>query len=114
MRMEYQRRVTSLDLLAMPRIWFAFWARSTYCWLMLSFSLTNTYKSVSSGLLSINSPHNLYFAWDCLGSDAVGLTEIHDICFGPSVGLLKVPLDGIPPFQCVDCTTQFAVVGTKH
>ncbi|KAK4811059.1 hypothetical protein QYF61_016345, partial [Mycteria americana] len=42
----------------------AFWAASAHCWLMSSFSSTNTLKSFSAGLLSIHSSPSLY---PCLG-----------------------------------------------
>jgi len=39
---------------------------------------------------------------------ALGLIEVHEVRTGPPV---KVPLDSIPPLQCVDCTTQLGVIG---
>ncbi|KAK4808149.1 hypothetical protein QYF61_000129 [Mycteria americana] len=41
---------------------------------------------------------------------ALGLIELHDVCTGPPLKPVKVPLDGIPSLQCVDCTTQLGVV----
>ncbi|KAJ7408522.1 hypothetical protein BTVI_59363 [Pitangus sulphuratus] len=35
--------------------------------------------------------------------------EFHEVCTGPPLNPLKVPLDGISSFQCVDCTTQLDV-----
>jgi len=54
-----------LDLLAklllmQHSIWLAFWAVSTHCWVMFSFSSTNTCKSFSSELLSLHSLPSLY------------------------------------------------------
>ena len=68
-RAEQRGRITSPDLLAIlllmqPRIWLAFWAVSTHCWVMMSFSSTSTPKSFSSRLLSIHSPLSLHL---CLG-----------------------------------------------
>lgn len=32
--------------------------------------------------------------------------ELHEVCISPRLKCVQVPLDGIPPLQCVDCTTQ--------
>jgi len=37
---------------------------------------------------------------------ALGFVELHEVCTGPSLKLVKVPLDGIPSHQCVNHTTQ--------
>ena len=42
---------------------------------------------------------------------ALGPVELHEVCMGPPLKPVKVPLDGIPSLQCVDCTTQLPVVG---
>ncbi|KAK4825967.1 hypothetical protein QYF61_003536 [Mycteria americana] len=42
---------------------------------------------------------------------ALGLVELHEVCPGPALKPVTVPLDGIPSLQHVDHTTQLAVVG---
>ncbi|KAK4810518.1 hypothetical protein QYF61_004481 [Mycteria americana] len=42
---------------------------------------------------------------------ALGLVQLHEVHMGPSLKPVKVPLDGIPSLQRVDCTTQLGVVG---
>jgi len=42
---------------------------------------------------------------------ALGLGEPHEVCMGPPLKPVKVPLDGIPSLQCVDHTTWLGVVG---
>ncbi|KAK4821027.1 hypothetical protein QYF61_012113 [Mycteria americana] len=42
---------------------------------------------------------------------ALGLAELHEFLMGPPLKPVKVPLDGIPSLQCVDCTTQLGVIG---
>ena len=39
-----------------------------------------------------------------------GLIELHGVCIGPSLKLVKVPLGGIPSLQLVDCTTQLRII----
>jgi len=41
---------------------------------------------------------------------ALHLVEPHEIHTGPFLDLVQVPLDGIPYFWCVNCTTQPGVV----
>ena len=43
---------------------------------------------------------------------ALGLVELHEVRMGPPLKPVKVPLDGIPSLQRVDCTTQPAVIDT--
>ena len=38
------------------------------------------------------------------------LVELHEVCTGPTLKPVKVPLDGIPSLQNVDGTTQLGVV----
>ena len=40
---------------------------------------------------------------------ALGLVELHEVCMRPPLKPVKVPLDGIPSLQRVDCTTQLGV-----
>ena len=40
-----------------------------------------------------------------------GLVEAHEVCTGPPLKPVKVSLDGIPFFQCVNHTTQLGVIG---
>jgi len=41
---------------------------------------------------------------------ALGLVEPHEVCAGPLLKLVQVPLDGIPSFWQFDCTTQLGVI----
>jgi len=41
---------------------------------------------------------------------ALGLVEPHEVHTGPLLKLVQVPLDGIPSFWCVNCTTQLGVI----
>jgi len=41
---------------------------------------------------------------------ALSLVEPHEVHTGPFLELVQVPLDGIPSFWCVSCTTQLGVV----
>jgi len=41
---------------------------------------------------------------------ALGLVDPHDVHTGPFFKLVQVPLDGIPSFWCVSCTTQLGVI----
>ncbi|KAK4821803.1 hypothetical protein QYF61_003832 [Mycteria americana] len=42
---------------------------------------------------------------------ALGLVDLHEVCTGPPLQPVRVPLDGIPSLQRVDRTTQLGVVG---
>ena len=42
---------------------------------------------------------------------AFGLVGLYEVCTGPPLEPVKVPLHGIPSLQCVDCTTYLGVVG---
>ncbi|KAK4813652.1 hypothetical protein QYF61_014951 [Mycteria americana] len=102
-------------LLMRPRRRLAFWAASTRCQVMLSFTSANTPESFSAGLLSLHSPPSLYL---CLGLPqpmwqdlALGLVELHEVLTGPPLKLVKVPLGSIPFLQRVHCITQLCVVG---
>ena len=41
---------------------------------------------------------------------ALGLVEPHDVHMGPLLELVQVPLDGIPSFWCVSCSTQLGII----
>jgi len=41
---------------------------------------------------------------------AIHLVEPHDVHIGPFLKLVQGPLDGIPSFWCVNCTTQLGVI----
>jgi len=41
---------------------------------------------------------------------ALGLLKLHEVRTGPPLEPVRVPLDGIPSLQRVDCTTQLGVV----
>lgn len=63
-RAEWRRRIPSPGPLAtlhlmQPRIFLAFWAASSHCWLTVSFSSAITPKSFSSVLLSVTFLHRL-------------------------------------------------------
>jgi len=112
-------RITSLDLLAtlllmQPKIWWIFWAASTHCQLMASFSSTSTPKSFSSGLLSIPSSALpvliLGVAPTQVQDPALGLVEPHEVHVGPFLRLAQAPLDGNPSFWFISCTTQLGVI----
>jgi len=40
---------------------------------------------------------------------ALGLVELCEFHTGPLLELVRVPLDGVPSFWCVNCTTQLGV-----
>jgi len=42
---------------------------------------------------------------------ALGLVELHEVCTGPPIKPVGVPLDDVPSLQRVDRTTQLGVVG---
>ena len=42
---------------------------------------------------------------------ALGLVELHEVCMGPCLKPVQVPLDGILALQRADRTTQLGVVG---
>ncbi|KAJ7419046.1 hypothetical protein WISP_56501 [Willisornis vidua] len=54
---------------------------------------------------------HLTFFYDKVQDLALGLVELHEVCMGPPPKPVKVPLDGIPSLHCVNCTTQFGVIG---
>jgi len=41
---------------------------------------------------------------------ALGQVEPHEVHRGPLLEFIKVPLDGIPSFCHINCTTQLGVV----
>ncbi|KAK4832374.1 hypothetical protein QYF61_022229 [Mycteria americana] len=41
---------------------------------------------------------------------ALGLVELHEVHTGPPLKPVKVPLNGIPSRQCVNCTTELGVI----
>jgi len=41
---------------------------------------------------------------------ALGLVEPHEVHTGPFLEFVQVPLDGIPSFWLVNCTTQLGVI----
>ncbi|KAK4832292.1 hypothetical protein QYF61_021691 [Mycteria americana] len=40
----------------------------------------------------------------------LGLVELHEVCMGPLLEPVKVPLDGIPSLKPINCTTQLDVI----
>ena len=42
---------------------------------------------------------------------ALGLLELHEVCTGPALKPVMVPLDGIPSLQRVSHSTQLGVIG---
>ncbi|PKU46206.1 hypothetical protein llap_3480 [Limosa lapponica baueri] len=100
-------------LLMRRRMWLPFWALSAHCWVMLSFSSTNTPQ-----VLLLRAALNPFSAQPVfvLG---ITLTRMQDLTFGLvefyEVGMrtdlkpVQVPLDGLPSFQCINSTTQLGV-----
>lgn len=41
---------------------------------------------------------------------ALSLVELHGVHMGPTLQFVKVPLDGIPSQQCINCTIQFGFI----
>ena len=41
---------------------------------------------------------------------ALGLVELHEVCTGPPLKPVKVPMDSIPSFQHVNHTTELGVI----
>ncbi|PKU39142.1 hypothetical protein llap_10552 [Limosa lapponica baueri] len=101
-------------LLMQPRMRLAFWAASAHCWLMLSFSITNTPQDIF-----IRTALNPLFAQPVfvLGTAvtqlqdlALGPVELYEVCMGGPLKPVQVPVDDIPSFQCVDRSTQPGVI----
>jgi len=92
----------------------AFWAASTYCRVMLSFSSTSTPNSFFLGMLSIHSLPSLYLCLDfprpMYRTLHLALLNFMRFTQGPPLKPVKVPLDGIPSLQHVNCSIQLAVV----
>ncbi|KAK4821719.1 LOW QUALITY PROTEIN: hypothetical protein QYF61_000262 [Mycteria americana] len=96
-----------LNAVLQPGIWLAFWAASTDCHIMLSFSSTNTPKAALNPF-SAQPVFVLGIALTHVQDLALGLVDLHEVCMGPP---LLVPLDGMPSLQHVDRTTQLGVIG---
>ncbi|PKU30563.1 hypothetical protein llap_19132 [Limosa lapponica baueri] len=98
-----------------PRIRLAFWAASAHCWLTLIFSSTSTPKCFT--LRAVLNPFStqpvfvLGIALTQMQDLALGLVELQEVCTGPPLKPVQVPLDGIPSLQRVDCATQLGVMG---
>ena len=43
---------------------------------------------------------------------ALGLVELHEVCTGPPLQPIQVPLDAMPSLQRVNCTTHLGVIST--
>ena len=74
-----------------------------------NFSSTRTPKSFSTGLLSMSCSSNLYSHLELPQHKCPSLLNL----IRASCLLFKhvqVPLDSIPPFCCVNCTTQLGVI----
>lgn len=41
---------------------------------------------------------------------AFGLAELHDVCMGPLLKPVRVPLDGIPSLKLINCITPLGVI----
>jgi len=62
--------LTAMLLGMQPRVWFAFWAASTHCWVTLSFSSTSTSKYSPQGYSQPILCPACTHVWDCLDPDA--------------------------------------------
>jgi len=85
----------------------AFRAASTHCWVMSSFSPPSTPKS-SRAALSLLIPQPV--APNQMQDLALRLVEPLEVHMGPLLELAQVPLDGIPSFWCLSCTTPLGGV----
>ncbi|KAK4832076.1 hypothetical protein QYF61_020632 [Mycteria americana] len=108
-RVGCRDRITSLDLLAtlllmQPRIWLAFWAASTHCQLMSSFSSTSTPKSSSAGLLSIPSSPSLCRTLHLALLNLMRFTRARFSSLSRSLWMAS------HPSRHVNCTTQLGVI----
>lgn len=98
-------------LLMHPRLWLTFWAMSTHCQLMSSFSSTCTPKCFSAGLLSIPSFPSLYWHRRLPQPKCKTLALLDFIdSYWLTSEFVKAPLDVIPSLQFVNCTTQLGVI----
>ncbi|KAK4822069.1 hypothetical protein QYF61_009330 [Mycteria americana] len=95
-RAEQRGRTPSLALLAtlrvmQPRTRLAFWAASTHCRLMSSFSSTGTPKSFSAGLLSIPSSPSLCRTLHLPLLDLMRFTQAHFSSLSRSLWMTSRP-----------------------
>ena len=114
---EYRGRIPSLNLLAtlllmQPRIRLAFWAASTCCWVMLSFSSTSKVLLSKAALYPFVPQPVLIVGVSMthVQDPAVGLVELHEVHMGLLLKLFPGPLGGIPFVQPVNYTTQVVVI----
>jgi len=98
-----------------PRIRLAFWAASAHCHIMLSFTSTSKSQVLLLGAalnpFSAQAVFVLGVALAQVQDLALGLVELLEVCMGPLLKSVKIPLDGISSLQCVSCTTQLGVIG---
>lgn len=114
---EWRRgRIPSFDqlatlLLMQPRTQLAFWAGRVLCLLRCSLSCTPSppWQGCSA---SVPPPAcgDTGIALTQLQHLALGPVKTHDIPTSSLLELVQVPLDGIPSFRSVNCTSQLGVI----
>lgn len=95
------------------RIGLAFWAASSYCWLMSNLLISQypqvfLYRAALTQFITQSAVKQ-----DCPDPGAgpcTCLVELHKICLDPLLKLVKVFLDGMPSLQHVNSTTQLDVI----
>jgi len=115
MRAEQRGTITSFalpltPLLMQPIIPLAFQAANAHCWLMSS-SLSTRIPRSSAALLSRSSSPTLYgIAPSHMQHLTLGLVEVHQVPVESLFKIVQVPLDIIPSFYSINCTTQLGVI----
>ncbi|TRZ21715.1 hypothetical protein HGM15179_005384 [Zosterops borbonicus] len=118
---EQNGRITSLTLLATllllkPRTSLAFWALSDmtlHCWLMLDFpqpSPQSTSSHLALSHLSTQHAGVSEIAITQVQDLAFHIVELHEVHTDPPLKHVRVPLDGIPSLQSVDCLTEHGAI----
>jgi len=110
--------ITSFDVMAAllfiePRTRLAFWAVSAHCRFIFNCSSTNIPKSFSTGLCSIHSSSSLYWyqclPWPMCRNLHLALLNF-EVCKGPLLKPINVPLDYIFSLKHINCTAQLGVI----
>lgn len=93
-RITYPKMFLHALLLMQPMMSLNFWAGSSHCCIMLSFSSSSNPTSSFSGLLSIHPLKSLCL---CLGLPlALSLVYLHEVHMGLALKSVRFLLDGIP------------------
>ncbi|KAK4832298.1 LOW QUALITY PROTEIN: hypothetical protein QYF61_021697 [Mycteria americana] len=104
-------RAPELDAVLQPRIWLAFWAVSTHCWLMFSISSSVPQVLFHRATLDHIIPQPvLILGFALTQNPALDLVEPHEVHMSPLLQLVQVSLDDILSFWRVNCTTQLGVI----